>query len=126
MTEEETLHIEHNTMQNRIVANTNKLVRYYDGCTGLKTGTTSKAGCCLSATATRNGTTLISVVLGCDNSEMRFEGAKAMLNWGFANYSTVVPEVNTDLITDVNVLYGVEGKVLPVIPEISPVLIERG
>jgi D-alanyl-D-alanine carboxypeptidase (penicillin-binding protein 5/6) len=108
------------------LTNTNKLVRFYDGCTGLKTGTTSKAGCCLSATAVRNGTSLIAVVLGSDNSEMRFEGAKAMLNWGFANLSTVVPDVNTELITDVNVLYGTENKVTPVIPEISPILIEKG
>ena len=68
------------------LVNTNKLIRFYEGATGLKTGTTSKAGCCISATATRNGTSLIAVVMGADNSKDRFEGAKAMLNWGFANY----------------------------------------
>ena len=74
------------------LVNTNKLIRFYEGATGLKTGTTSKAGCCISATATRNGTSLIAVVMGADNSKDRFEGAKAMLNWGFANYETVTPE----------------------------------
>ena len=63
------------------LVNTNKLIRFYEGATGLKTGTTSKAGCCISATATRNGTSLIAVVMGADNSKDRFEGAKAMLNW---------------------------------------------
>jgi len=109
-----------------LLTNTNKLVRFYDGCTGLKTGTTSKAGCCLSATAERNGTKLIAVVLGSENSELRFEGAKAMLNWGFANLSTVKPEVDSNLITDVNILYGIENSILPVIPDFQPVLIEKG
>ena len=86
------------------LVNTNKLIRFYEGATGLKTGTTSKAGCCISATATRNGTSLIAVVMGADNSKDRFEGAKAMLNWGFANYETVTPEIDKSLITNVNMV----------------------
>jgi D-alanyl-D-alanine carboxypeptidase (penicillin-binding protein 5/6) len=109
-----------------LLTNTNKLVRYYDGCTGLKTGTTSKAGCCLSATATRNGTSLIAVVLGCENSEARFEGAKAMLNWGFSNLSTVVPALDEKLITDVGVRFGKKSSLKPVVPEFEPVLTEKG
>lgn len=71
------------------LVNTNKLVRFYKGTTGLKTGTTAKAGCCVSASAKRGNTHLIAVVMGSQTSDDRFNGAKAMLNWGFANYSTV-------------------------------------
>jgi D-alanyl-D-alanine carboxypeptidase (penicillin-binding protein 5/6) len=71
------------------LVNTNKLVRFYEGTTGLKTGTTSKAGCCVSASAKRDGTHLIAVVMGSENSTDRFETAKAMLNYGFANYACV-------------------------------------
>ena len=109
-----------------LLTNTNRLVRFYDGCTGLKTGTTSKAGCCLSATATRNGTSLVAVVLGSDNSDDRFEGAKAMLNWGFSNLETVKPEIDENLITKVGVRYGKINSVTPVIPEVQPILIEKG
>lgn len=109
-----------------MLTNTNKLVRFYDGCTGLKTGTTAKAGCCLSATATRNGTSLIAVVLGSQTSEERFEGAKAMLNWGFANLETVSPETDPNLLTNVGVRYGVKNSITPVVPEIQPILLEKG
>ena len=69
------------------LVNTNKLIRFYEGATGLKTGTTSKAGCCISATATRNGTSLIAVVMGADNSKDRFEGAKGMARSEQSRYS---------------------------------------
>ncbi len=108
------------------LVNTNKLIRFYNGATGLKTGTTSKAGCCVSATATRDGTSLIAVVMGSDNSTDRFEGAKAMLNWGFANYSSVTPQIDRSLIADVNVLMGEERKLTPQIPPVSSVLIPKG
>lgn len=68
------------------LVNTNKLVRYYDGCIGLKTGTTSKAGSCLSAAAERDGMTLVAVIMGCADSKSRFEGARKLLDFGFANY----------------------------------------
>lgn len=108
------------------LVNTNKLVRFYNGATGLKTGTTNKAGCCVSATATRDGTSLIAVVMGSDNSSDRFEGAKAMLNWGFANYSTITPTIDTALIKDVNILRGEVRTVTPQIPFTTPVLIPKG
>lgn len=69
------------------LANTNKLVRFYKGATGLKTGSTSKAGCCLSATAMRDGMELIAVVLGAENTKTRFSGASELLNYGFSGYS---------------------------------------
>lgn len=108
------------------LVNTNKLIRFYEGATGLKTGTTSKAGCCISATATRNGTSLIAVVMGADNSKDRFEGAKAMLNWGFANYETVTPKIDKSLITDVNIIMGEEKKITPQISGNSQFLIPKG
>ena len=66
------------------LVNTNKLVRFYDGCTGLKTGTTDGAGSCLSASATRGGLSLIAVTLGS-----RFSAARGLLDYGFANYTRV-------------------------------------
>lgn len=108
------------------LVNTNKLVRFYEGTTGLKTGTTSKAGCCVSASAMREGTHLIAVVMGSENSSDRFETAKAMLNWGFANYSTVTPEIDASLIPDVSVINGVAESISPKIPQIKSILIEKG
>ncbi len=71
------------------LVNTNKLVRYYDGATGLKTGTTSKAGYCVAATAERDGMELVAVVMGGATSSDRFAGAKKLLDYGFANWSFV-------------------------------------
>lgn len=95
------------------LVNTNKLVRFYKGTTGLKTGTTAKAGHCLSASAERDGLHLIAVVLGAENSTDRFEGAKAMLNYGFANYERVTVEIPSELISEVRVLRGIQQSVLP-------------
>ena len=69
-----------------MLVNTNKLLRRYDGITGLKTGTTGGAGVCISASASRDGLDLIAVVLGSDSSAERFEAATALLDYGFANY----------------------------------------
>ncbi|MBQ4313766.1 MAG: D-alanyl-D-alanine carboxypeptidase [Clostridia bacterium] len=67
------------------LVNTNKLIRYYTGATGLKTGTTSKAGCCVAATAERDGMHLVAVVMGAPNSKSRFGDASKLLDYGFAN-----------------------------------------
>ena len=69
------------------LTNTNRLVRFYKDCDGMKTGSTSEAKYCLSATAQRNGMRLIAVVLGVPNSQTRFDEARAMLDYGFANYA---------------------------------------
>ncbi len=69
-----------------MLTNTNKLLRSYQGITGLKTGTTGRAGVCISATATRDGTGLIAVILGSASSKERFAAATALLDYGFANY----------------------------------------
>lgn len=77
------------------LVNTNKLVRFYDGCIGLKTGTTSKAGSCLSAAARRDGMTLVAVVMAGADSNSRFQGARKMLDFGFANYA--VTKIGADI-----------------------------
>ncbi len=71
------------------LVNTNKLLNVYDGITGLKTGTTSLAGVCISATATREGTSLIAVVLGSNSGAERIEAATSLLDYGFATYEFV-------------------------------------
>ena len=73
------------------LSNTNKLIRFYSGATGLKTGFTSGAGYCLSATAKREGMELIAVVMGCESSQKRTADCKALLDYGFATYSVVRP-----------------------------------
>ena len=73
------------------LSNTNKLIRFYQGATGLKTGYTVGAGYCLSASAKREGMELIAVVMGCETSQKRNADCKSMLDYGFANYSVVRP-----------------------------------
>ncbi len=68
------------------LTNTNRLIRFYKGATGLKTGSTSKAKFCISATAERDGLHLIAVIMGSDTRDIRNEAAKTLLDWGFANY----------------------------------------
>jgi D-alanyl-D-alanine carboxypeptidase (penicillin-binding protein 5/6) len=70
------------------LTNTNRLIRFYSGATGLKTGSTAKAGFCISATAERNGMKLIAVIMGAPNRDARNADAKALLDFGFANYET--------------------------------------
>ncbi len=77
------------------LANTNKLVRFYQGATGLKTGFTSAAGYCLSASAQRDGMELIAVVMGSDSSQDRFAACKQLLDYGFANYALIEPKLDT-------------------------------
>ncbi len=75
------------------LTNTNRLVRFYDGCNGLKTGSTAEAGYCMSATAKRDGMQLIAVVMGAETRDKRNELARELLDFGFANYSLFsVPE----------------------------------
>ena len=88
------------------LANTNKLIRFYNGANGLKTGSTSEALCCLSASAKRDDMQLIAVVLGAPTSEKRFNSAKAMLNFGFANYKLDKLVTQNEFITDADVVNG--------------------
>ncbi len=108
------------------LVNTNKLVRFYSGTTGLKTGTTAKAGCCVSASAEREGLHLVAVVMGSDNSNDRFNTAKAMLNWGFSNYSCVTPKISKKYSKNIRVVGGKENFVKPKMPTITPVIVKKG
>ena len=74
------------------LSNTNKMVRFYPGATGLKTGFTSKAGYCLSASAQRDGMELVATVMGSESSKDRFNACKQLLDYGFANYALVTPQ----------------------------------
>jgi D-alanyl-D-alanine carboxypeptidase (penicillin-binding protein 5/6) len=78
------------------LTNTNRLVRFYRGATGLKTGSTAKAGFCISVTAERDGTSLIAVIMGAESRDVRNECAKKLLDYGFSNYesySSPMPEL---------------------------------
>ena len=105
------------------LSNTNKLGRFYDGTTGLKTGYTSAAGHCLSASAERNGMELIAVVLHCASSTDRFESAKALLNYGFSNYALVTPEPGE--LPAVPVTLGTAAEITPVLADETPILIDK-
>ena len=107
-----------------MLVNTNKLVRFYDGTTGLKTGSTGSAKYCISATAERDGMELIAVVLGGSTSDARFADAKAMLNHGFASYALVniVPEAP---LPAVPVTLGAQGAVQTVLTDDRALLLEK-
>ena len=93
------------------LANTNKLIHNYQGATGLKTGSTTKAGCCLSATATRDGMELIAVVLGAQTTDERFSASAKLLDYGFANYSVEKLTEVGEVIGEVTVSWGKERSV---------------
>ena len=105
------------------LSNTNKLVRFYNGATGLKTGFTSGAGYCLSASAERDGMELIAVVMGCETSQDRFAACKSMLDYGFANFALVAPQ--SDSVAEVPVKLGTSKIVTAVPGEESALLIDK-
>ena len=107
------------------LSNTNKLVRFYEGTTGLKTGYTSTAGHCLSASAMRDGIELIAVVLNCGSSADRFQSAKALLDYGFANYALASAEP-TEPLQPIHVTLGTQDSLTPVLQQTAPILIEKG
>lgn len=93
------------------IVNTNKLLKSYNGITGLKTGTTSQAGSCISATAERDGLSLVAVVLGSETGTDRFKAAATLLDYGFANYkktNLILPE---DAPMEIKVKNGMENSV---------------
>ncbi len=106
--------------------NTNKLVNKYDGITGLKTGTTSKAGFCVCATAEREDMNLIAVVLGADTSEHRFQTASNLLDFGFAEYAVVAPQIDEAQITPVKIKNGKVKSVVPIYNQTDKLLIKKG
>lgn len=107
------------------LANTNKLIRFYDGANGLKTGSTSKALCCLSATAKRDDMQLIGVVLGAPTSEKRFSSAKAMLDYGFSHYGVKKLVTKGDAFENAEVKKGVAETVGVVSDDDCSALLEK-
>lgn len=91
------------------LTNTNRLVRYYDGCNGLKTGSTDKAGYCISATAKRGNMHLIAVIMGARTRDERNQAARELLDYGFANFALY--EQGEEFIEDTDVLSGVKDSV---------------
>ncbi|MBQ8895350.1 MAG: D-alanyl-D-alanine carboxypeptidase [Clostridia bacterium] len=105
------------------LANTNKLIRFYKGATGMKTGFTGEAKYCLSGTAERDGMQLIAVVLGAETSDKRFAAAKGLLDYGFANYSVITPSLPS--LEPITVLRGVGSSVKLTAQPVS-ILAEKG
>ncbi len=106
------------------LSNTNKLVRFYPGATGLKTGFTSGAGYCLSASAERDGLGLIAVVMGADTSANRNAACKSLLDYGFANYAIITPELTEAEPVKVNL--GKAESVSAVLGAGGSLLVEKG
>lgn len=108
------------------LANTNKLIRFYSGANGLKTGSTSKAMCCISATAERDGMQLIAVVLGAPTSKERFAAARGLLDYGFANYSVHKLAEKDEEICRIPVMKGKSSEIPVVVPEECSLLLKKG
>ena len=106
------------------LSNTNKLIRFYPGATGLKTGFTSRAMYCLAATAERDGVEYIAVVLHAPSSAERFESAKTLLSYGFGSYTLVSP-APPEALAPVGVALGEADCVQPLLPEGAAVLVEK-
>lgn len=107
------------------LVNTNRLVRFYNGATGLKTGTTAAAGCCLAATARRDGLPLCAVVLGAPSSNDRFTGARNLLDYGFASYALYTPPVESLSCDPIRVLHGTAQEVAITPPEVAGIPVEK-
>lgn len=105
--------------------NTNKLVNTFNGINGLKTGTTSNAGFCISATASRDGMNLVAVVLGSKTSNERFDTASYLLDYGFANYQVITPKLDNKKLKAVTVKNGEEKSIKPKAENNSKICIEK-
>ena len=105
------------------LSNTNKLIRFYSGATGLKTGFTSGAGYCLSASALRDGMELIAVVMGAETSKGRNHACKQLLDYGFANYALISPDLTES--GSVPVKLGKQDAVAPKLGQSSQLLIDK-
>ena len=105
------------------LSNTNKLIRFYNGATGLKTGFTSSAGYCLSASAQRDGMELIAVVMGAKTSADRFAACKSLLDYGFANFALIDPQLDKEACVPVKL--GTQASVNAVLSQSKPMLIDK-
>lgn len=108
------------------MVNTNKLIREYEGTNGVKTGSTIEAGHCLSASAKRGNLQLIAIVLGADNSNIRFEEAKRMLDYGFANYESITIGKKGDIIATLPTEKGKIQEIELMLAKDSHILLPKG
>lgn len=108
------------------LVNTNKLLKSYCGITGLKTGTTGKAGSCISATAERGGVSLIAVVLGSPSTKDRFQSAATLLDYGFANWSVTKPKIPESALQPVTVKNGMAPTVGAAVDSTGSILVPKG
>ena len=108
------------------LVNTNKLLKSYNGITGLKTGTTSQAGSCVTATATRGNLSLNAVILGGANGKERFKDAATLLDFGFANYNMLKPVVDENIFEPIKVIDGIKSEVGVEVNIDTEVLIPKG
>lgn len=108
------------------LVNTNKLIRFYKGANGLKTGTTVGAGYCLAATAMRDGMQLIAVNLGSSTTDDRFFSARKLLDYGFANYEITAPEISLEQLTPVKVTHGTKREVECTVADDNTMLLQKG
>ena len=106
------------------LTNTNKLIRFYDSATGLKTGYTSASGYCISATAEQNGMELIAVVMAAKTSDSRNSDAKAMLNYGFSKYEIFTPDLPK--LDTVKVIKGKQDEIVPITNGVVSAIVEKG
>lgn len=108
------------------IVNTNKLLKSYNGITGLKTGTTGGAGSCITATAQRDGLSLIGVVLGSATGKERFTDAAALLDYGFSNYMIYTPGLPEEALQPVPVANGMQSQVAVESAASGSVLLTKG
>lgn len=108
------------------LVNTNKLVRFYEGTTGLKTGTTDKAGCCLSASAQRGNLSVVAVVMGADTSKDRFADARKLLDYAFANFERRTVAVDKASLLPVKVSGGIKSEISVAPESDAELLLQKG
>ena len=108
------------------LTNTNKLVRFYKGCTGLKTGSTDEAGCCLAVSAERDGMELVSVTLGSPNTDERFAAGRKLLDYGFANFTVAKPKPPEEELYEIPVTHGTVDFITPVFDTPECFLLPKG
>ena len=106
--------------------NTNKMITYYSGITGLKTGTTDAAGCCFVGTAKRGNMELAAVVLGCASDSDRFDAAESLLDYGFGSFERVTPRPDVSQLVEVPVAGGVKSGVDTRFAEVPEMILEKG
>lgn len=115
-----------NKNSNQVMVNTNRLIKEYQGATGIKTGSTNEAGFCLSGSAKRGDLELIAVVMGSSNSKVRFDEVKRMLDYGFATYDSMTIGNKGDLVAVIPVEKGKIENIEVIFNKDVNILIEKG